>query len=138
MAHIDGIMTQNPVFVSQHININKARKLMAENKIRHLPVKDSDTGHIIGMLSQKELLANALRIINQRGLEKLEYCEKSMDVASLMSISPVIFERTAEIQQVALSLNKLKSGCIAIVEDDRLVGVVTSSDFVKFAANYAT
>ncbi|TQV80289.1 CBS domain-containing protein [Aliikangiella coralliicola] len=133
MASIESIMTPNPVFVSQHSNINKARMLMAEKKVRHLPVKDASSGKLIGMVSQKAVLAHAIKVINQRGFEQLEHTEKSMDVASIMDDSPAVFDISTELLPVAKSLLEQRSGCIAIESEGKLAGVVTSSDFVKLA-----
>ena len=133
MATVDSIMTHNPVFVSQHANVHKARMLLAEKKIRHLPVKSVDDGKLIGMVSQKAILKNAIKIINQRGFDQLEHTEKSMDVQSIMEGSPDIFDVSADVIDVARSLLTKRSGCIAVEDKGKLVGVVTSADFVKLA-----
>ena len=133
MTNISQIMTANPVFMTQVANINKARMLMAEKKIRHIPIKDADTGKVIGMLNQKEILLNAIKVINHRGLDQLEHTEKSMDIASIMDSDPAIFEVSANLIDVAKCLIEKRSGCVSITEDGKLVGVVTSNDFVKLA-----
>ncbi|MCW9015444.1 MAG: CBS domain-containing protein [Kangiellaceae bacterium] len=133
MPTIDSIMTHNPVFVSQHANVHKARMLMAEKKIRHLPVKSVDDGRLIGMVSQKAILKNAIKIINQRGFDQLEHTEKSMDVQSIMEDSLDVFEVSADVIEVARNLLNKRSGCIPVEEKGKLVGVVTSADFVKLA-----
>ena len=68
-------MTVNPFFLSQLANVHKARMLMADKKIRHIPVKDADSGKLIGMLNQKAVLANAIKIITKRGLNQLQHVE---------------------------------------------------------------
>ena len=126
-------MTSNPLFMSQVTNIYKARMLMAEKKIRHIPIKDAGNGNLIGMLSQKLVLANAIKIINQRGLDKLEDIEKSQDIASIMDNNLSVFDVSDKLLDVAKCLIEQRSGCIAITDNDKLIGVVTSNDFVKLA-----
>ncbi len=138
MSKIKQIMTPNPFFLSQHANVNKARMLMSDKKIRHIPIKDAETGKLIGMLNQKAVLANAIKIISKRGLEQLEHAEKSMDIASLMDKNPAIFDLSANLLDVANCLFENKSGCVAIVDKDQLVGVITSNDFVKLAIHQLT
>jgi CBS domain-containing membrane protein len=133
MSLIQQIMTPNPFFLSQHANVNKARMLMANQKIRHVPIKDADTGKLIGMLNQKEVLANAIKIISKRGLDQLEHTEKSIDIASLMDNKPMVVDISADLLEVANGLLKQKSGCVAIIDKEELVGVITSNDFVKLA-----
>ena len=126
-------MTENPICLSKHANVNKARMLMAEKSIRHIPVKDIESNQLIGMLSQKAVLSNAIKVINQRGLENLQHVEKSTEIATIMNTSPAIFDVNDHLVDVANNLLQQKSGCVAIVEKDNLVGVITSNDFVKLA-----
>lgn len=136
MSKISDIMTQNPLFLSQHANIHKARMLMAESSIRHIPVKDIESQQLIGMLDQKAVLSNAIKVINSRGLDNLEHEERSMPISKIMNDSPVTVEVSAEIIDVANSLLQKKAGCVAITDNGELIGIITSSDFVKlFASN---
>lgn len=138
MLELSNIMTANPLSVTQHTNINKARMMMAEKKVRHLPVKDIENGSVIGIVNQKAILANAIKIINQRGFEQLEHAEKSMDIGSIMDSSPAVFDVNSTVLEVAQSLHSQRSGCVAIEQDNKLVGVVTSSDFVKVVVDKLT
>ena len=107
--------------------------LMAEKSIRHIPIKDLESNQLIGMLSQKAVLSNAIKIINRRGLEKLEHEEKSLEVTTIMDTLPAFFDIEDNLLDVAINLLQNKSGCVAIVADKKLVGVITSNDFVKLA-----
>jgi len=138
MTEINKIMTSAPVSISPLANVNKARMLMADTKIRHLPVVDSSSGRVVGLLNQKALLSNAIKIIKQRGFEQLEHVEKSLSVENLMDSAPVVCNVKATVVEVAKSLREKRSGCICIEDQGKLVGVVTSSDFVKLAAEQLT
>ncbi|TQV71567.1 CBS domain-containing protein [Aliikangiella marina] len=127
------LMTAKPIHVSVHTNIHKARMLMAEHKLRHLPVKDIDTGKTVGIVNQKRLLKHAIAIVSKQGFDKLEHQEKSENVESIMNDQPMIFDINAQLLDIAKSLRELKSGCICIEENNQLVGVITSSDFIKLA-----
>lgn len=138
MDDLRKIMTANPVSVTQHVNIYKARMMMAEKKIRHIPVQDIDSGKVIGLLSQKDVLAHAIKTINQRGFEQLEHTEKSINVATIMDDSPAVFNISDSLVDVGKMLLAQRSGCVSIVENNQLVGVITSSDFVKVVVNNLT
>jgi CBS domain-containing membrane protein len=131
MNEIEQIMTANPISVTQHTNINKARMAMSAKRIRHLPVIDIESGKVVGILSQKALLANAIKIINQRGFDKLEHTEKSMGVETIMDTNPSIIQADTSLLDTAKLLQEQRSGCVCIEREGKLVGVVTSSDFVK-------
>jgi len=135
MNTLQDIMTKDPICLSEHANVHKARMLMAEKSIRHIPIKDIDSDRLIGMLSQKAVLSNAIKIINHRGFEKLQHEEKSAGISSIMNNSPAIFDIEDSIVGVAKNLLEQKSGCVAITENSKLVGVITSNDFVKLTVN---
>ena len=131
MSSIQDIMTKDPFCLSEHANVYKARMMMAEKSIRHIPIKNIENNQLIGLLSQKAVLSNAIKIINQRGFEKLEHEEKSIEIASIMNDSPAVCDVEDNIVDVARKLLEQKSGCVAITEKNKLVGVITSNDFVK-------
>jgi len=133
VSKIQEIMTKDPICLSTHANVHKARMLMAEKSIRHIPVKDLETDLMVGMLSQKALLANAIKIINERGINQLEHEEKSADVRSIMDSKPAVFDIESNLINVANSLLEKKNGCVAITQENKLIGVITSNDFVKLA-----
>lgn len=135
MAKIIDIMTTHPICLSEHANVHKARMLMAEKSIRHIPVKDSSNNQLVGMLSQKALLSNAIKIINKRGMEHLEHEEKSMSISEIMEASPASFDIEHRLLDVANSLLEKKAGCVPILKDNQLIGVITSNDFVKLAVS---
>ena len=133
MSKIQEIMTRDPICLSTHANVHRARMLMAEKSIRHLPIKDPDSGKMVGMLSQKALLANAIMIINKRGIDALEHEERSTEIGTVMDDNPPKFDISANLLDVANSLLEKRNGCVAIEDNGTLVGVITSNDFVKLA-----
>lgn len=127
------LMTPNPIHDSVHTNINKARMLIAEHKLRHLPVKDTDSGKTVGLVNQKRLLKNAIAIVTKSGFDNLEHEEKSQNFESLMNSEPSVFDVNTELLDIAKALKESKHGCICIEENNQLAGVITSSDFIKLA-----
>lgn len=131
MSEIKKVMTENPHCVGEHTNLYKARLLMAEKKVRHLPVKNTDSGKTIGLVTQAALLANTMKIVNQRGIEQLDHEQKSMNVSNIMETNVAIMDITKPLIDVAQLLKDQSCGCVCIESDKQLVGIVSSSDFVK-------
>lgn len=131
MNEIEKIMTVNPHCVGEHTNLYKVRLLMAEKKVRHLPVKNTDTGNTIGLITQKALLANTMKILNQRGIEQLDHEQKSMNASDIMETDIAVMDVAESLIQVAHLLKNKSCGCVCIEKDNKLVGIVSSSDFVK-------
>ena len=133
MPSIRHIMTPEPYHLTEFANVHKARSLMAEKKIRHIPIVDGENQKIIGLLSQASILRNAIRVINERGFSALEHEEKATSVTAIMTESPKTFDLHDKVLEVAKALDAHKQGCVTITHEGKLTGIVTSSDFVKLS-----
>jgi len=110
------IMATNVMSCSETDTLATAHKLMREHQIRHMPVVDSQTGEFLGLVTQKEVLRQAFTIAGTRGIAALESAEAAIPVTDVMSVD-------AETVQPQLPL----------LEDGKLVGIITSADFVKLS-----
>ncbi|MBV1910198.1 MAG: CBS domain-containing protein [Kangiellaceae bacterium] len=133
MGKIIDIMTPQPICLSKHANLHKARMIMADKLIRHIPIVDPDNNKLVGIISQKVVLANAIKIIDQRGFDRLEHEEKSIEIASVMNTTPSRFSVEDKLLVVANELLEQKTGCVTITKNDKVVGIITSKDFIKLA-----
>jgi len=118
MSNISTLMTKNPASLDPEARIEDAWKIMHTHRVRHVPVVKGDK--LVGLVTQKDLLVNA----QNRSL-------LSLPVAEIMvfRVSTITTDTTAE-EAAKVMLNK-KISCLPVVEDDKLVGIITESDFLK-------
>ena len=74
-----GLMTHTP-----EDTLRDAEKTMGEHHIRHLPVVDPD-GKLVGLMSQREFLAEAFRITDKFGANQACAACKSWPLRSAKS-----------------------------------------------------
>lgn len=127
------LMVKNVVTCSLSDTLGQVRHLMKEHHIRHLPVVDADSGEYVGLVTHRTVLREAIAIANKFGMAEMEHQESKRYVESLV-------ERDAETVQVQLPLreageffNESKHGCLPVLEEGKVVGILTSSDFVKLS-----
>jgi CBS domain-containing protein len=87
------------------------RKLMVEGRRRHLLVAD-EVGKLLGVISDRDLK------------------KKAATVAELMTPKPVAVSSTTLIGPAATILLERQISCLPVVDGDRLVGVLTTSDLI--------
>lgn len=130
---VSDIMTPTPLTLEPSASLADARELMYEKRIRHIPIVQDQS--LLGLISQRDVLAaehsSLLNIEPEKRLDN----EKSVRVSEFMKINLVTIDPHASIRQAALYIQKHKLGCLPVVENDVLVGIITDSDFVNVAIN---
>jgi len=118
MSNISDLMTANPARLDPEARIEDAWKIMHANRVRHVPICKGEK--LVGLVTQKDLLVNA----QNTALLTLPVAEIMVFKVSTITTST----STEEAAQIMLSD---KISCLPVVEDDKLMGIITESDFLK-------
>ena len=131
MFALGEIMTTNVITVSLSTTLAEARSTMKENRIRHLPVLN-EGGEMVGLLTQSDVLAAADSILRdaENRIPAREISIKDVMVTRIATV-----DENASLRQAALFLEKHRIGCLPVVTEDKLVGIITDTDFVGVAIN---
>ncbi|APR85756.1 CBS domain protein [Minicystis rosea] len=131
------IMSAPPITVSPTDTLAFAEELMNVERIRHLPVVDGDV--LVGLLSQRDLLAASISTLSNPSEEDDLELKRHVDVTRLMR--GIVETATLEtpVEKAAETLLEHKVGCLPVIDErHHLVGIVTSADFVKLARELIT
>jgi CBS domain-containing protein len=107
--------------------VDLAASLMEWRHIRHVPVED-EHGHLIGLVTHRGLL----RLLT-RGSTAPD--GTSMTVREIMKPNPTSVSSTTLTLEAIDIMQRSGIGCLPIVDDDQLVGIVTSYDFLTATAS---
>ena len=128
---VSDLMSTDAVMLQRNDRLALADHAMEERAIRHMPVVD-DSGQVCGILSQRDLFRGAL-------LKNLGYGgyleQKMLDsvVVKEAMVSPVITTTpTTPIQQAACTMIEHKIGCLPVIDNGELQGILTEEDFVRW------
>jgi len=115
------IMHPNPLTINPDTSLCDAYQLMQDKGIRHLPIIENEK--LIGIVTDRDL-----RLATSR-LAKRPF-DPTSEVREIMS-HPVETTNPSDPVEVATQLmRELKIGCLPVVEDLRLVGIVTNADLL--------
>lgn len=130
---VGDLMTSNVIAVRPGDHLGLLRDLLWEHHIRHMPVVDAD-GDLVGLVSQRDLLRSAL--IDQSDVP--EYVEDAvLGRLTANDVMTTYVERVGpdtDLRVAAQTMIDNKYGCLPVTVGDRLVGILTESDFVRFLA----
>jgi acetoin utilization protein AcuB len=117
---VEEIMRKKVITLSSNDTIRRAKLLMFENGIRHLPVVD-DQFHVIGLITRSDIYQNFLTNGDEEDRASIE---KVMN-RNVITGHPLDF-----IEEVSALFYKQKIGCLPITEEDKLVGIITETDLL--------
>jgi CBS domain-containing protein len=131
MFTIDAIMTTDVVTIPPTASLADARELMHEHRIHHLPVIDAEGG-LVGLVTLTDVLA-----ASDSSLRNADSRIRAADITltEAMVTDVVTVSSAASLRQAALFIEKHKIGCLPVVDDGKLTGIITDSDFVAVAIN---
>ncbi|SDX41485.1 CBS domain-containing protein [Lutibacter oricola] len=128
---VSKIMTKELITLSLNDDLYKAEKLFKENHIRHIPVVEDE--HIIGMLSYSDLKRiSFLDSYDSHEIEIDNAVYKMLSIRQLMVKNLVKVNSSITVKSVAEILSQNEFHALPVVENDILVGIVTTTDLLKY------
>jgi CBS domain-containing membrane protein len=128
------LMTPDVRVVRPDDSIGALRELMQEKGIRHVPVVDDD-GTLVGLVSERDVLRRAAGLEGDVPLSVSRDLSSAVKVSELMTWGPETVESDEAAAAAAAVMLDNKYGCLPVVEQGALVGILTEADFVRFIAD---
>ena len=115
-------------------NLELISRGMDRYNLRHLPVVSDEK--LVGLITHRDLLriaVSSLVVETPSGKALQEKLDQTTFVAEVMTPDPVTVSPTTTIAEALELLISNKYGCLPVLdEEEKLVGIVTEFDFLKF------
>lgn len=133
MLTVAEIMTRQPFVLGPDDTVESARQMMAQHHIRHIPiVNDSDI--LVGLITQRDVLAAEDSTVLNPVVDESSR-SRYVAISAVMTTPVQTTDESASLRGTALHLLEHKLGCLPVVNDGKLTGIITDSDFVTVAIN---
>lgn len=132
MMTVSEIMITDVNRLPPDASLEQARALMAEKSIRHIPIVDAEN-RLIGLVTQRDILAATLS--NPGKSETADVSTSLLKTSDIMRTKIFKIEAETDLRLAAMTMQRHKIGSLLIVNDERLVGIITDSDYVGLAIN---
>jgi CBS domain-containing membrane protein len=126
------VMAKEVTILDSNDKLTIADDVMTLGRIRHMPVLDED-GSIVGILSQRDMFRGALARTLGYGEHAQQKLRDTLLVKEVMTNDPVTIGPDELLSEAARVLYERKLGCLLVVEGEKLVGILTESDFVRLS-----
>ena len=126
------LMTAKPITVDPETPMLEARERMLRERIRHLVVVDD--ARVIGIVTDRDVRLNLPSPATSLSVWEINYLLMRVTVGGVMTTSVMVVDPDRPIAEAARIMMDHKIGALPVVEEGRLVGIITESDFVRAMA----
>ena len=123
-------MTTDLITVTPGTPLVSARDLLREHKIKQLPVVDGE-GKLVGILTDRDIKQAWASPATTLSIYELTYVLQKLTVESVMVRELITTRPDATVERAASILHARKIGSLPVVEGDKLVGIITSTDLME-------
>lgn len=124
------LMSQQLVTLRPNDELVLAENIMQLGRVRHMPVTDAEN-RLVGIVTQRDLFRSAL--VRSLGFDRKaqDRSIRGLPIKEVMTTSPRTTTPETPIGEAASVMSRHKIGCLPVLEDGKLVGILTEGDFVE-------
>ncbi len=131
-TRVRDIMSEKMVTISESDTLSTVEDIMTLGRVRHMPVVHA--GKLVGVVSERDLLRTSLSNLTEFGSEERRLFLHAVEIARVMSAPPITIAPDATVEEAARVMADRKIGCLPVLEDDQLLGIVTETDVLRYFA----
>jgi acetoin utilization protein AcuB len=119
-------MTTNPITATETTPVLEAGEVMRKNNFARLPVLRD--GKLVGIITRDDLLKVSPSSASTLSVWELNYLLSKLLVKDAMTKNPITVQPEATLEEAALLMREKGVGALPVVEDGKLLGIITESD----------
>lgn len=135
---VSDYMTKNVITVNDKSNLFDCLKKMVEANIRRIPTVN-DKGKLAGLITASDILKylndpKTIKGLKEGNYEKMLYKQVNEIMAkTLITVNPEV-----SVKEAAAKMHDKSIGCLLVIDDSKLVGIITERDLLKVAMQRLT
>jgi CBS domain-containing membrane protein len=98
--------------------------------VRHVPIVEPDNT-FVGLMTHRDLLAQTISHLAEVDESEQEYLDRHIHIVNIMKTDVLTAPPEMDVCEAISLLLENKYGCLPIVSEGKLVGIVTEADFMK-------
>ncbi len=130
MFKISELMTSPVYSLRETDTLQSARVLMDQKRIRHVPIT---TGNNVfrGLITNRDVLANTISHLADIDQATQNEIDAGIPLQEIMRTDVRTISSEDSVKDAANILYSHKYGCLPVVDNGKLVGIVTEADFLQ-------
>jgi CBS domain-containing protein len=128
MITVDEMMTENPRGLAETATLDEALAMMEKYSCHHVPVVN-DTNELVGLVTHRDMLGALGSTLNPEDRVNTN----TITLGEIMTTDVFTVAPQTNLRKAAMYVRSQRYGCLPVVENGKLVGIITDSDFVNIA-----
>jgi acetoin utilization protein AcuB len=125
--YVNDVMTANVVTIPSSTSIADAKRIMTAHRIERLPVVDK--GKLVGIVTARRLDQVSPSKATSLTVWELSYLLEKTTVKEIMEKHVVTVPPDMTVEEAVSVAQSNRVGSLVVLEDSRVVGIVTTNDF---------
>jgi acetoin utilization protein AcuB len=121
-------MVRNVITIEARQTLRDAIALLQKHHIRHVPVLDGKK--LVGILTDRDVKRATPSPLAGDSIEEFHKVVDSTIIAQIMTKNPYCVTPATPLRDAVKILHDRKNGALPVVEGDRLVGLLTTTDML--------
>lgn len=123
-------MVREVITISEDRTLREVLALFQRHHIRTLPVLEK--GRLVGIISDRDVKRATPSPVSGASLEEYNRVVDSTKVSQLMTRNPYCVTPSTPLRDAVKALHDTKHGAIPVVDNGKLVGLVTATDMLGY------
>jgi acetoin utilization protein AcuB len=123
-------MSKHPLTIGMSQTVSETHKYMQEQNVRHLPVVDKD-GAMVGLVTEDDLLKAEPSSATSLSVWEIHSLLNRVTAKNVMTRDVITTTEDTPIEEAAHQMLDHKIGCLPVMRDGKLVGIITESDIFR-------
>ena len=119
-------MSKDVICINENESISKALDLMSLNDLHRLPVINDNK--LVGLITRSIIASNTPSNATSLSVFELNYLISKTSVKDIMIKDVITCSAEDLLEDVAVKMRKENVGCLPVVENDRVIGIITHND----------
>ncbi len=122
------LMSTELVTLREDESLDMASEMMELIRVRHLPVVNE--GRIVGLVTHRDLLSAQVSSLAELSKHEAKAINSRIPVTRIMTREILTIGPDHPAVEAASVMAERKIGCLPVVEEGKLVGLITEADFL--------
>jgi CBS domain-containing protein len=128
---VEDRMTRSVRTLHPNDKLSLADELMKIGNFRHVVVVTDDSHEVVGVVSHRDIFYGALSWSVGQGAAAHQRVLDALPVKNVMASAVTTIAPDTSLADAARTMLEGRVGCLPVVKDERLVGILTEGDFLS-------